>query len=131
MQPLGGISRFSCPEGWLSNPLPLFEFLRACPSYYESQQHIFVHGSYVAQLPLAEQPVDVLHWDSLKFGDPGPHCSGKTAIVGHTAQRNGEILDLGHLKCIDTCCYGKGWLTALDVDSDQVWQADKQGRRRG
>jgi len=72
----------------------------------------------------------VLRWESLKLRQPGPHCSGKTAIVGHTAQRDGEILDLGYLKCIDTCCYGEGWLTALDVDSGQVWQADKEGRMR-
>jgi serine/threonine protein phosphatase 1 len=106
------------------------EFLRACPSYYESKRHFFVHGSYVADLPLEQQPIEVLHWDSLKFGHPGPHCSGKTAIVGHTAQRDGEILDLGYLKCIDTCCYGEGWLTGLDVESGQVWQADKEGRIR-
>ena len=81
-------------------------------------------------MPLEGQLPEVLLWDSLKFRRPGPHCSGKTAIVGHTAQHNGEILDLGYLKCIDTCCYGEGWLTALEIDSGQVWQADKEGKIR-
>ena len=38
--------------------------------------------------------------------------SGKTAIVGHTPTRSGEIFDVGYLKCLDTYCYGGGWLTA-------------------
>ena len=77
---------------------------------------------------LDQQPRQIMLWPSLKDRQPGPHCSGKLAVVGHTAQKNGEILDLGHLKCIDTCCYGEGWLTALDVNTNQVWQADKGGR---
>ena len=106
------------------------EFLRSCRLFYESERHFYVHGNYQADLPLDGQPTKTLLWESLKIRQPGPHCSGKLAIVGHTSQKNGEILDLGYLKCIDTCCYGQGWLTALDVDSGQVWQADKRGRMR-
>jgi serine/threonine protein phosphatase 1 len=107
------------------------EFLRSCPLFYESDSHIFVHGNYYAEAPLEAQPAKTLLWESLKVRQPGPHCSGKLAIVGHTSQKNGEILDLGYLKCIDTCCYGQGWLTALDVHSGQVWQAGKGGSMRG
>lgn len=105
-------------------------FLRSCRLYHESARHFYVHGNYRADLPLDAQPIDTLLWESLKVRQPGPHCSGKTAIVGHTSQKNSEILDLGYLKCIDTWCYGEGWLTALDVESGQVWQADKSGKRR-
>ena len=52
------------------------------------------------------------------------------SIVGHTAQKNCQILDLGYLKCIDTWCYGDGWLTALEPETGQVWQVDKNGRRK-
>ena len=62
--------------------------------------------------------------------EPPPHISGKTAILGHTAQKNDAILDLGHLKCIDTWIYGDGWLTAMDAPSGQVWQADQYGKLR-
>lgn len=116
------------PEGV---PQPHVDFLQDCLLYYETPSHFFVHGNYEAHLPLQAQIPEVLLWDSLKFRHPGPHVSGKTAIVGHTAQRDGEILDLGYLRCIDTCCYGDGWLTALDVETGQVWQADKEGRMRG
>jgi serine/threonine protein phosphatase 1 len=51
-------------------------------------------------------------------------------VVGHTSQESGEVLDLGFVKCIDTGCWAGGWLTALDVDTGQVWQADNEGRLR-
>lgn len=105
-------------------------FLRSCLPYYETDQYIFLHGSYIAELPLEAQPPEVLFWDSLRDRLPGPHCSGKTAIVGHTSQKTGEVLDLGYLKCIDTRCYDRGWLTALEVGSGRLWQADQTGRMR-
>ena len=54
----------------------------------------------------------------------------KTAVLGHTPQMDGEVLDLGHLKVIDTYCYGDQWLTALDVDSGKIWQANERGEDR-
>ena len=107
------------------------EFLRGCPLFYESERHFYVHGNYQADLPLSAQPAKTVLWDSIKTRAPGAHVSGKTAIIGHASQKNGEILDLGYLKCIDTWCYGEGWLTALDVESGKVWQADKKGMMRG
>jgi serine/threonine protein phosphatase 1 len=111
-------------------PAAHIEFLRGCRLFYEADRHFYVHGNYRAEVPLEAQPTETLLWESLRDRLPGPHCSGKTAIVGHTSQKSGEILDLGHLKCIDTRCYGQGWLTALDVQSGQVWQADKNGKMR-
>jgi serine/threonine protein phosphatase 1 len=61
---------------------------------------------------------------------PGPHRSGKAAIAGHTSQKSGAVLDLGYLKCIDTYCHGSGWLTALDVDTARIWQAENRGELR-
>ena len=71
-----------------------------------------------------------MRWQSLKFGVPGPHESGKIAVVGHTSLKDGDILDLGHLICIDTYCWGGGWLTALDTSTGQAWQVDREGRLR-
>ncbi len=112
-------------------PAEHIAFLRGCRLWHESERYFYVHGNYLAELPLDAQPRETLLWDSLKTRAPGPHCSGKLAIVGHASQHSGEILDLGYVKCIDTCCYGGGWLTALDVESGRVWQADKNGRPRG
>ena len=113
-------------------PVEHFAFLEACLASYETETHVFVHASYDADLPMANQPVRLLRWGSLRDGLPAPYVSGKTVIVGHTSQKGGEILDLGHLTCIDTYCHGGGWLTALDVNSGEVWQANQSGavRRR-
>ena len=105
-------------------------FLRQCRDYHETETHIFVHAQYDPQMAMGEQPMDVLRWDSLRDAIPGRHVSGKRAIVGHTSQKSGEVLNLGHLVCIDTYCYGGGWLTALDVDADELWQVNRLGAPR-
>ncbi len=107
-----------------------FGFLRRCLNYFETDTHIFVHANYFSDTPMDEQHVGVLLWESLRTMTPGPHDSGKTVIAGHTSQKNGEILDLGHVKVIDTYCYGGGWLTALEVQTEEVWQADREGHMR-
>jgi serine/threonine protein phosphatase 1 len=107
-----------------------YGFLGGCLDSYETDTHIFVHANYFPDIPMAEQHAGMLRWESLRDLTPGPHESGKTVIVGHTSQKIGEILDLGHLVCIDTYCYGGGWLTALEVDTGAAWQADREGRMR-
>jgi serine/threonine protein phosphatase 1 len=107
-----------------------FGFLEGCLDYHETESHIFVHANYFPDILMSEQHVGMLRWESLRDMTPGPHESGKGVILGHTSQKGGEILDLGHLKCIDTYCYGGGWLTALDVRTGEVWQADRRGSIR-
>ncbi len=107
------------------------EFLRASVPIAELPSVFFVHASYLPKKPLAKQPAEVLRWESLREQLPKPHRSGKTCICGHTAQKSGEVLNAGHLICIDTWVYGEGWLTAFDVQAGRIWQADKQGQLRG
>jgi serine/threonine protein phosphatase 1 len=102
------------------------QFIRGCRNYFESVHHFFIHAYYDPDRPLHEQRWDGLRWASLPQ-IPTPHCSGKVAVVGHTPQKSGEILDLGWLKCIDTFCHGGGWLTALEVETGRIWQADERG----
>jgi serine/threonine protein phosphatase 1 len=119
----GGLDLSRIPERHI-------RFMENCVDYLETATHIFLHANYDPDLPIPEQPLATLRWNSLRETIPGRHRSGKTVIVGHTAQKGGEILDLGHIKCIDTCCYGGGWLTALDVDTSEIWQASKAGELR-
>ncbi|MDG2383719.1 MAG: metallophosphoesterase [Pirellulaceae bacterium] len=105
-------------------------FIREFRDFFETEGHIFTHANYDPELPLAEMPGHVLRWSLLEEPFPTPHRSGKVAIVGHTEQHNGEILDLEHVKCIDTCCHGYGWLTALDVNSGNYWQTSRWGAFR-
>ena len=105
-------------------------FLERCRDFYETASHIFVHAQYDSETAMDEQSPHDLRWQSLKTTTPGPHLSGKKVVVGHSSQKTGEILDLGHLVCIDTYCYGGGWLTALDVHSEEFWQTNRHGERR-
>jgi serine/threonine protein phosphatase 1 len=109
-------------------PIEHIEFLEDCVTYHETERHLFVHATYDPELPLDCQPPQLLRWASIRSNPPGPHRSGKIAIVGHTVQRDGRILDLGHLICIDTGVYSGGWLTAMDVATRKVWQADADGK---
>jgi serine/threonine protein phosphatase 1 len=111
-------------------PFEHLGLLRRCQSYHETDTNIFVHAQYAPNLPMERQPIRVLRWESLRDTIPAPHISGKPVIAGHTSQKSGEILDLGHLVCIDTYCYGGGWLTALDVHTRQVWQVSHRGDLR-
>ncbi len=105
-------------------------FIRTWGDCFETDSHFFVHGSYEPTRPLTEQRWQTLRWQSLRVSVPEPHVSGKTAVVGHTSLKDGQILDLGHLVCIDTYCWGGRWLTALDTTTGDAWQADRAGRLR-
>ena len=103
------------------------EFLRRMRLTYEVETHCFIHANYVATLPLDRQPVSVALWEHLTYFVPPPHISGKCAVVGHTPQQSGEVLDLGHIICLDTYCVGGGTLTAMSFPQRQLWQVDRDG----
>ncbi len=117
------------PHGFDAVPKSHWKFLDELVDWYETDAHIFVHGVADPNLPLAEQPTDMLHWD--KLIDPVAHYSGKTMVCGHTKQHRGIPLDLGTTICIDTGAYDPaGWLTCLDVMSGRYWQANQVGQGR-
>ena len=111
-------------------PEPHRAFLSGCRPYYETATHLFVHAGLEPELPMEKQPGLALRWRVTDARTATGHASGKVVVVGHTPQKSGEVLDLGHLVCIDTYCHGGGWLTALDVDSGCYWQANEKGEVR-
>ena len=111
-------------------PPPHISFLSQCIRFFETDTHFFVHANYEPGLPLAEQPDEILFWRHIRPVAPPPHANGKIAVLGHTPQPDGDILNLGHLICLDTYCYGDQWMSALDVDSGQFWQANNRGQIR-
>lgn len=94
-------------------------------SHYATKTHFFVHANAYAEIAIDDQPDFMLYWES--FGDPAPHESGLTMVCGHTPQRDGIPLSVGHAICIDTWACGRGWLTCLDVDSGLCWQSNESG----
>lgn len=107
------------PEHW--------KLLEECRPYYETDDHIFTHANYQPDLPMESQPGYQLRWAILEPEMMRPHMSGKCVLLGHTEQLQGDILDLDFVKCIDTACWRYGWLTAIDVLTNQIWQASRWG----
>ena len=102
-------------------------FLNHCLRYYETEEHFFIHANYVPDLPLSEQPDQVSFWTHMLGTPTEPHMSGNTAYVGHTPQSDGLVTDHGHVKLIDTSCYGDQWLSAVNVLDGEIWQANNSG----
>jgi len=108
-------------------PATHWALLDMCVPYYETEKYILTHANYRPDLPMAEQPEYTLRWELFDAAKEQPHNSGKTVVVGHTEQKDAEILDLGFAMCIDTVCCKYGWLTAIDLLSREVWQASRWG----
>lgn len=104
-----------------------WKLLASCQEYYETDDIILTHANYLSDVSMDQQDGHHLRWAPFVPEHMRPHYSQKTVIVGHTEQRNSEILDLGFAVCIDTACWRYGWLTALDVQSRKYWQASRWG----
>lgn len=106
------------------------DFLRSCKMFHETERHLLTHANYHPKKPLTETDESTLLWEKIGEEMPDPHESGKIAVVGHTSQASHEVLDAKHLICIDTACWSGGWLTALELHSGTVLQADRDGKLR-
>lgn len=127
----GGKETLDSYGGRMSNiPSDHWMFLKHCVRLYETETHFFIHANYLAQMPLAEIPDDFAFWQHTDVEIPGPHMSGKIGVVGHTPQSDGMVKHLGHLVQLDTYCFGGGWLSAMEINTGEVWQANQAGEFR-
>ena len=101
-----------------------WDFMANLELYVETEEAIFVHASLNEHLSMQEQSEAVLIWQ--KLYQPLQHVSGKRIYCGHTTQQSGVPALLGDARCIDCL----GWLTAIDAESDHVYQVDHAGHRR-
>lgn len=107
------------------------DFLAAGEPYVETATDIFVHAMLNPRLSLAEQSHRTLRWDKVS-GSEQAHPDGRRIVCGHTAQRSGWPLVWPGWLCIDTCAYDPdGWLTAMETNTDEFYQANQHGDVRG
>jgi len=121
-----GATRFD-QESLALIPARHFDFLERTQLYFQTEHEIFVHASLGRQEPEHTESRKLM-WDL--FEEITPHPSGKRVICGHTSQKSGLPCNNGYAVCIDTFCSGTSWLSAFDVDSDEVIQANNQGEVR-
>jgi serine/threonine protein phosphatase 1 len=145
---LGVLDRRREPFGWLNHgghntmesygfvgdlsviPDSHRQFLESLLPYYESPTHIVVHANYDSQMRMENQSNELLRWVKISHQTPKPHFSGKHVVMGHTHHPEGQIVQLPYLTCIDTYCYGGKWLTALELETQRVWQSTPDGQVR-
>jgi serine/threonine protein phosphatase 1 len=109
-------------------PAVYWDFIASCERFYETDSHILVHAGLDPDTELEDQDDNHLFWQ--RVFDTKAHKSGKTIVCGHTSQREGYPLVLDHAVCIDTSACRNGWLTCLDIDTGECWQANEQGETR-
>lgn len=114
-------------------PASHWQFLETvCQEWFEHERFFFVHACVESKTPLAQQPLEYLHWEKLSSIFE-PHISGKTMVCGHTPQPFGKPLLKRHVYCLDTHVYRRhgGWLTGMDVLSGTIWQCGRDQTRQG
>ena len=105
-----------------------WQFFEKTQPWLETEKFIFVHANAVPHLPMQEHDHLQLFWD--KCHHLPPHLSGKRVVVGHTRQTSGLPRVFAGGVCIDTAAVSGHWLTCLDVDSGNYWQANTKGETR-
>ena len=67
-------------------------FLESCRDVFETDENLFAHACYDPEKPPRDTDSHILRYVKLDADSlPSRHFSGKTAVLGHTAQRDGEI----------------------------------------
>ena len=113
--------------GFEDVPESHWEFIRATKLYHELERHILVHAGVESNLPVDQQDQETYYYQ--RFYSQRPHQSGKTVVCGHTIQ--GDLpTNLGYAICLDTCAFGGGWLSGLDLDTGRIWQTNEAGQSR-
>jgi serine/threonine protein phosphatase 1 len=93
-------------------PVEHVDFYQGLKNYYETEDYIFVHAGLLSKdIPLEQQPIDILLWERYDFIN-SDFDWGKKVIFGHTP--NKEVLVMHNKICIDTGSYFEdGCLTCV------------------
>ena len=105
------------------------DMLSRTVSYWESSATICVHANLEPGVDLKEQRSEWLRWQALT-GFEFPHESGKQVICGHTGQPSGLPLIRDGWICLDTLAYTGGFLTCIDLASENLHQSKQSGEYR-
>jgi serine/threonine protein phosphatase 1 len=126
---LDSYQRQGYPRGIEAIPAEHLKFLNEqTVKYWETEERIYVHAAVDPHLDLDEQPDYILFWQ--RFANPMIHKSGKAIVCGHTSQKSGLPALFNKGVCIDTWCYGGGWLTCFDPAKELFVQCRENGEQR-
>ncbi|MDJ0578095.1 MAG: metallophosphoesterase family protein [Xenococcaceae cyanobacterium MO_234.B1] len=119
-------------------PQEHLDWMKSLPLYLDLGDIWLVHAGISPQIPLSQQTSEQFCWIREEFHRlPKPYFSDKLIITGHTITftlpgvQPGQIAKGNGWLNIETGAYHhiSGWLTALDVTSNKVYQANTQDGR--
>lgn len=117
-------------------PLDHIDWIKSLPFYFDLGDYWLVHAGVDPRLHLTQQSPHQFCWIRQEFHSSSkPYFEDKTIIIGHTITFTFDGISPGKIAQgqgwlgIDTGVYhhGQGWLTALDLNSDTVYQASSFG----
>ncbi len=111
-------------------PQSHWQVLDQALNYWEFENYFFTHAGYDPDQPLEKQSAMELRWLALDDWKVRPHCSGKTAIVGHTPNLSGHISStLAFLRCLDTVVVWVGRSLPWIFTAASIGNADKRAKK--
>lgn len=110
-------------------PATHIDFLRSAVPYWEAEGHVFVHANLQPDVPLEAQE---RYWLQMRYlkGHEQPYAPRQRVICGHTIQNSGVPWVLDGWVCIDTAAFHGGWLTCLNVRTDEILQTSERSETR-
>ncbi len=114
------------------------DWMKSLPLYLDLGDIWLVHAGISPQIPLSQQTAEQFCWIREEFHRlPQPYFPDKLIITGHTITftlpgvQPGQIAKGNGWLDIETGAYHhiSGWLTALDVTSNKVYQANTHDGR--
>jgi serine/threonine protein phosphatase 1 len=126
----GGESTMASYGGLVENiPQAHVDLMANSLNYWETDKDIYVHANLEPGIPFETQDERILRWTHLT-GRETAHPSGRRVLCGHTPQPNGLPSIRDGWVCIDTYAYGGMYLTAVDVETNEMFQANQNGDTR-
>lgn len=135
----GGQATLASYDGNVERLTDHVQWMRQLPLYIDLQDVWLVHAGVAPDLAIAEQSAEEFCWIRDSFhSSPKPYFDNKLIITGHTITFTfpdvapGQIVSGPGWLDIDTGAYHprSGWLTAVDIDSEQVYQVNVHERKR-
>ena len=113
-------------------PQEHIELISKTKPYHEEGHYFFTHSKTYADLWLADVVIArKLFTDYFNTPPPSTVNVDRQIICGHIQQEEGKPHVFSDHICIDTAVVNRaGWLTCLDVVSNDYWQSNEKGMIR-
>jgi serine/threonine protein phosphatase 1 len=112
-------------------PVSHWDFIESTLAFYDSDNFFFVHAKAYADVWRSGDPDESAFRECFGYSQlPCSSSRGKTVVCGHIPQVNRLPSFTGRVISLDTGAHAGGWLTCLDLNSMEFWQANEMAETR-